>query len=49
MASSTVKHGYSEPVYNELMLKAKWFSFPLILFYVVNLTDVKNYAYNKAK
>lgn len=28
----TVKHGYSKHVYNELMLTARGFSFPLTIF-----------------
>lgn len=45
----TVKHSYNEQAYNELMLTAKWFSFPVTLLHVVYLTDITNYVYNEAK
>lgn len=46
----TVKHVYREQAYNELMLTAKWFSFPWLSYYlVVNLTDITKYAYNEPK
>lgn len=46
----TVKHSFSEHANNELMLTAKSFSFPMILFfYVVNLTGIMNYTNNEAK
>lgn len=35
--------------YNEVMLTAKGFSFPLTLLHIVNLMDITNNAYNKAK
>lgn len=35
----TVKLGYSKRAYNELTLTAKWFSFPVTIF---NLTDITN-------
>lgn len=31
------------------MLTAKWYSFPLSLSNVVNLTDIMNNAYNESK
>lgn len=43
-----VKHVYSEHAYNALMLTAKWFSFHITIFYVVNLTGITNYAYSEA-
>lgn len=38
---NTVKHSYSQDACNELMLTAKWFSFPMTSLRVVNLTDIK--------
>lgn len=35
----TVKQGYSEHTYNELMLTVKQFLFPLTLLHIVKLTD----------
>lgn len=46
---TSVKYGDSEHTFNELTLTAKGFSFPVILFHVVNKTDIANYAYNEAK
>lgn len=46
---STVKHNYSEHAYYELVPTAKWFSFPVTLLHILNLTDKTNYAYNKSK
>lgn len=36
----TVKQGFSKHTYNELMLTAKLFSFPITLLHVVYLTNV---------
>lgn len=46
---TTVKHSYSEHIYNELMLTVKGMSF--LVTYVVNLTDITNYSnkFNEAK
>lgn len=41
---STVKQGYSKNGYNELTLTVRLFSFPVTLFYVVNLIDIMNFA-----
>lgn len=46
---NTVKHGYNKHVYNELTLTPKWFSFPVTFLHVLNLMDITNYTYNKAK
>lgn len=35
--------------YNELTLTTMWISFPVTLWHVVNLTDIRNYTYNEAK
>lgn len=43
-----VKHVYIKHAYNALMLTAKWFSFHITIFYVVNLTGIMNYAYSEA-
>lgn len=45
--STTVKHSYSEHIYNELMLTVKGMLF--LVTYVVNLMDITNCAYYKAK
>lgn len=41
---STVKQGYSKNGYNVLTLTVRLFSFPVTLFYVVNLIDIINFA-----
>lgn len=45
----TVKHSYSEHAYNELTPTAEGFSFSVTLLNFVNLSDITNYAYIKAK
>lgn len=45
----TVKQGFSKHTFNELMLTAKLFSFPITLLHVVYLTNVTNYFYSEAK
>lgn len=40
----TVKYGYSELAYNELMLTVKGFSLPITLIHVVNLMDTTNFS-----
>lgn len=45
----TAKHGYTEHAYNESTLAVKGFSFHVTILYVVNLTDITNYAYTEAK
>lgn len=39
---NTVKHGYSEHIYNKLTLTAKLFSFPVTILHFANLTDKTN-------
>lgn len=46
---STVKHVYREHAYNDSTPTAKRFSFPVTWLHVVNLMDITNYSYNKAK
>lgn len=43
------KHSYSKRAYNELTLTANWFSLPLTLSHVKNLTNITNYANNEPK
>lgn len=45
------KTGFGEHAYNELTLRAKWFSFPVALLHVVNLhlMAITKYAYNDFK
>lgn len=45
----TVKHGYNEHAYSELMLTAKRFSSLVTLLHVVNFTDITNSAVSEAK
>lgn len=45
----TVKHSYNRHSYNKLILTAKWFSLPMTLLYVVNLSHITKHAYNKVK
>ena len=44
---NTVKHGYSEHIYNKLTLTAKLFSFPVTILHFANLTDKTSYAYDE--
>lgn len=45
---STVKHGYTARAYTELTLTAMW-CISVTLLHVVNLINVTNYAFSKAK